>query len=432
MNKKLENKTEGMPAMRLNLQTKGANGLSQTLNFPTPNGEESAISTTKNFSSHTFPQAQTLQPQQNGKTNTNADVENPSYNRGDYSQFLQALGKEGETKPMANTLRSDADNATIEIYPYTRQDLRNPETGKQILTQLYWKEGLSSCKIATMFGSRDDTICYLLRKYSIARRNRIEVLTKLLTLYEKKPFSGDAEEKAYLLGLRSGDIDARIHHRHIRAETATTHPAMLKLFEEAFGHYGHITRRPAPVDSRRYGSYECRIECGLDMSFTFLVEKPKAMPEWIETNKQYLLCFLAGFIDTDGCIQLRPSRKKWVGIAIELYNTNLTLLDEIKENLERIGYHSNLTLKAKRGTYNYTKDFWQLTICKSKAVRLLPLLPLRHSEKQAKRELALAVKDCRWQEIAERVAALRIEIKKEVEQCVEEAKRAWLAKHSTT
>jgi len=58
--------------------------------------------------------------------------------------------------------------------------------------------------------------------------------------YPRKPFSGNEKEKAYLLGLRAGDIYAQQRTPNtVEVTTATTHPAMIDLFYDIFDKYGH-------------------------------------------------------------------------------------------------------------------------------------------------------------------------------------------------
>jgi hypothetical protein len=52
--------------------------------------------------------------------------------------------------------------------------------------------------------------------------------------YPKNSFSGDLKEKAYLLGLRTGDIHCRKNHNMIRVESATSHLSQLTMFQKKF------------------------------------------------------------------------------------------------------------------------------------------------------------------------------------------------------
>ena len=53
----------------------------------------------------------------------------------------------------------------------------------------------------------------------------------------KLPFCGNLKEKAYLIGLRTGDIHARKPHRLIYAETTSTKTSQLMMFMNCFEKY---------------------------------------------------------------------------------------------------------------------------------------------------------------------------------------------------
>jgi len=61
-----------------------------------------------------------------------------------------------------------------------------------------------------------------LRKRGIQLRDKVEAQIAAVTKYERKPFHGDSAEKAYLMGLRYGDLDVVRHGRAIRVRVSTT------------------------------------------------------------------------------------------------------------------------------------------------------------------------------------------------------------------
>jgi len=86
--------------------------------------------------------------------------------------------------------------------------------------------------------------------------------------YPKKPFSNNLIEKAYLLGLRAGDISAAQHRKQVQVITGTTHPAQIRMFERVFMNYGHVGKYPYEQNGQR----KWYVHCLLDKSFNFLTE----------------------------------------------------------------------------------------------------------------------------------------------------------------
>jgi len=425
MNEKL-NKTEGIRAARLNLQTNGATGRSQKLNFPTRDGEESVAGASQDFLPQAFPQAKILKPKRDGKIDPNAAVESPSSNRGGYFQSLQGLGEEGEVKTLANTVRSSADNAddtTIEIYSYSWKDIKNPEKGREILKYLYWQKGFPIRKIGKIFKKAQRTVAYRMEKYGIPRRDAIETTIKTHTIYEAKPFSGSLIEKAYLIGLRYGDVSARRICRKIRTSLTSTHPAMHELFASVFEPYAHVSRIPYKATTTRFSwtSY-----CHLHPSFGFLVEKGGEIPSQICNDNKSFLTFLAGFFDSEGCISIvKRQRLDSLIIKAELANKNIKLLKSIKARLEVLGFNPKIYPVGTTWTLDVAR--------KHEVARLLQTIPIRHTEKIWKLEIALeAYHINQWEKISPKLQAYRDKIREDVQACIAQAREIYLKKHSNT
>jgi hypothetical protein len=83
-----------------------------------------------------------------------------------------------------------------------------------------------------------------LRRRSVALRDKVEAQIQTVTKYERRPFRGDDTEKAYLMGLRYGDLNVVRHGRAIRVRVSTTHPATADLFDSLFSPYGNVARYP--------------------------------------------------------------------------------------------------------------------------------------------------------------------------------------------
>jgi len=163
-----------------------------------------------------------------------------------------------------------------------------PFKDQEVLESLYHKSKLSLPKIAKKFGVTHQNILYWMNKYKIPRRIAADELSKVKTKYFKQQFSGNLIEKAYMLGLRSGDLSARSTFRLVRAYTASTHVAQIQMVKEIFGKY---TKVCTYIYSRN-GKRLFQVYCNLDKSFNFLLGKPSEIPkEFLGSNNLLLFIF---------------------------------------------------------------------------------------------------------------------------------------------
>ncbi|HEY6282979.1 MAG TPA: LAGLIDADG family homing endonuclease, partial [Nitrososphaerales archaeon] len=148
------------------------------------------------------------------------------------------------------------------------------------------------------------TVFLHLRKRGLQLRDKVEAQIQAVTKYERKPFRGDPTEKAYLMGLRYGDLHAVRHGRAIRVRVSTTHPAMAELFENLFSPYAHVSWYPRRA---KLTGYEWTLECDLDDTFEFLFAKP-TIEELQALSPEETVAFLAGLFDAEGSIYLHDKR----------------------------------------------------------------------------------------------------------------------------
>jgi hypothetical protein len=73
------------------------------------------------------------------------------------------------------------------------------------------------------------TVFNHLHQRGLQLRDKVEAQIKAVTKFQKTPFDGNEEDKAYLLGLARGDLNVARHGRTIRVKTSSTHPAMIDL-----------------------------------------------------------------------------------------------------------------------------------------------------------------------------------------------------------
>jgi len=267
---------------------------------------------------------------------------------------------------------------------------------KKELHHMYWAQRMSTGQIAEKYGITSDAVRNWMIKYNIPRRSLYEATLK----HPRKPFSGYAEERGYLLGLRAGDIHARKRATNtVGVNVTTTCPSMIKLFERTFEEYGCVKKYPVK-GPLTYGWY---VYCDLDTSFNFLIEKPSGLPRW-----DNFYAFLAGYVDSEGtitfdCCSSYPRPNFWIK------SQDVELLSEVVWKLKSDGFHvSGLHLRTKSGTWasgisqssgapvsiQNTKDYYQLGLYRGNEIaRLLKKLMQfsRHREKMERMRLALCV-----------------------------------------
>ena len=270
------------------------------------------------------------------------------------------------------------------------------------------------------------TVFVHLRKRGLKLRDKVEEVIRLNTIHKKTPFSGDTLEKVYLLGFARGDLWITTHGRAVRARGGSTHPAFTQLFRELFGRYGPIYVYPKEA---KLTGYEWSMDADLDGSFRFLLERDMETFEKVLSDDSLFLSYLAGFFDAEGSVYYH---KKGVGGAFELSiaNMDVSLLETLNQHLQGLGYSSKLSRTSQdpeKRNIRGADHIWHISIWRHDDVRtLLTHLPLMHSEKTAKRELAVQLPS--WPSRMERSTilgkwrVLLTRITREVEESIEEAR----------
>src|SRR5438309_479957 len=121
---------------------------------------------------------------------------------------------------------------------------------RQFIEHLHHEKGISLTDMAKLVGNKTSGyMSWLARQLGIQPRDfeeaRLVGIHKKVRKYERKPFDGTDEDKAYLLGLRRGDLSvSRPFGDAIRVSTNSTHPAMAELFTKLFSPYGHVYQHP--------------------------------------------------------------------------------------------------------------------------------------------------------------------------------------------
>jgi hypothetical protein len=286
---------------------------------------------------------------------------------------------------------------------------------KDILNELYWNKGMKPREIAKQFGIKNErTIRKKLEKYGIRRKT----VSEALTIKFKAPFTGNLAERAYLLGLRTGDFHAKWARKSVRIQTTTTHQAQVDLLARSFKKYGEMRKYLSKNKAR---GKEWFIYVDLHPSFSFLLNKPEKIPSWIPSNDKYFYNFLAAYTDCELNWNITKSHKNLWRASFRLSTGDMNILEQINARLTTEGLYPLLSLKTKKGTQSgfgkYTVDMYEIVLNRKEDVyfiinRILPFS--KHSEKIRQMKLIFESEGKSWEVFEPMLKKLRQEIKKEI------------------
>jgi LAGLIDADG-like domain len=275
------------------------------------------------------------------------------------------------------------------------------------------------------------TVWNHLKARGIVLRDKLEAQIQAVTKYERKQFIGNDVEKAYLMGLGYGDLDAVRHGRAVRVRVSTTHPAMAELFENLFSPYTHVSRYPRRA--KLVGS-EWTLECDLENSFEFLLSKP-TISELETWNASLFLAFLAGLFDAEGSVLLHKKGERR-SPEVALINSDKNLIDFLLSRLGRLGFSAHVywtKQKEDRNGINGNSNSGRVAICKfDEVLEFLGRVHLRHPERIAKaatvRELASGTSDShevfeKWKRLKATIGAARSQFLESAALKIEEKER---------
>jgi len=298
-------------------------------------------------------------------------------------------------------------------------------SANDVLRAMYLRHSMSQSEIARILGVQQQTVSSWLRRLEIPVRTQGDSVSLALTKYHVKAFDGDLASRAYLLGLRAGDLHAQVHGRRVRASLGTTHPAMAELFRLVFSEFAEVRRYPKYNDVS--GFHWC-IFCDLDPTFDFLLKKPAEIPDWVLKDEKFFYFFLAGYFDAEGCLSfdLRPANHSF---SLILKSCDYGILKDAHAFLTNDQFASTLHLDKKAGEQDLNSDFWALRVGGMlNALDLLNKMPLRHPEKVAKSNLAKSMASSGWTKGWQDVRLLRASIAADVRRFKSEAQYALTAK----
>ncbi len=238
---------------------------------------------------------------------------------------------------------------------------------KEELCRLYHIEKWPLSRIAKKFSCSVGPIFHKMKKYGIASRT----MSEAKTIYQKQDFSGDPFEKAYLVGFRLGDLNIIREYKLIRMQTSTTKLEQVSLIQSLFSKYGKLNI----INSG--GSYHLQI--GLNETFEFLVTKKDTIEDWIISDNELFVSFLAGYTDAEGNFGIYKNRLRF---RIRTYDKNI--LSQIHFKLNEIGIRSIFGLASPAGENNQNKDCWGVTVNRQEDIaklKSLILSYLKHSKR---------------------------------------------------
>ena len=226
------------------------------------------------------------------------------------------------------------------------------EISKVDLYKLYVEKGLSSRKIAKIYRCAYSAIDRKIREYGFP----IKTLSAAHITTHREPFSGNLQDKAYLIGFAIGDLRVRKMYKNsetILIDCGSTKLEQISLIKKLFSPYGRIWV------SKPNKSGKIQIECSVDESFSFLLRKYGKFPDWTLRKIQLFLSILAGFIDAEGSFYIGRNGK-YSGFSIGNYN--LIVLKQIRNWLSSFGYKPRLFQGVKKGYtgkdgYSHKEDY---------------------------------------------------------------------------
>ena len=326
-------------------------------------------------------------------------------------------------------------------FSVTYMDEAKKEELRRFLIFLHVEKGMSLNDVAILLGNKTSGYTsWLYRKLGVRVRPfeeaRLKGIREKRRKYERKPFDGTDEDRAYLLGLRHGDLSVSKPGRGVvRVSTSTTHPAMANLFRSLFEPYGHVYQ--LPCFKKDTNTYEWNLCAILDNTFEFLLLEFSVVKDWISSDSRLTLAYLAGLLDAEGSVVTTRNKRGDILLFTAWNNSNLALLTWVRERLRSLSYPTSLCLNKRKGVRSkkygiiHRRDYWQLSIFGiAKVQQFLRSIHPKHDEKLRRMHIALSVaKGQSYSEVSEDLAKLRAGIKSEVKAFVREAELQYLNAH---
>lgn len=265
--------------------------------------------------------------------------------------------------------------------------LFNIELSKRELRNLYLKRKLSSPVIAKKFNCSPAFVRNKLREYDIPVRSLQEALPlSNKPHYQRYDFSKNMEEKAYLIGFRSGDLYAsRLSQETIYVSMNSTKRAQHNIFKSLFSKYGHVWEgQPNRIKVVSTG-------CRLNNTFGFLLDKKDLINSWILKRPNCFAAFLAGYSDAEGTFCLCKGKG-----VFSIRSQDKNILRQIRSKLIKLEiFLRPPQIVRRKGTRDIrgtisNKDIWGIFIHrKDSLIKLINFLDpyLKHADKRKRTKI---------------------------------------------
>lgn len=235
------------------------------------------------------------------------------------------------------------------------------------------EQGLSLDRVGRQLGISRTSVWSILVRNNVPRRSISEACMK----YPKRNFASSVELLARFVGFIE-DCGARHHGKQIEVQTGTTHLAMIRLFKDTFGEYGHVGMYP--VYNRGQSLYQWQLYVELNPSFEFVAEYKVNPMKFLRTITENgcEIVLIASLIDTEGHVGIVGNEGHPRAVLV-VTNDSRGLLEWTQRTLGGDIYPSN-------GGNN-------LQLYRESAVEALRRLPIMHEEKAAAKKLILHYAD---------------------------------------
>lgn len=251
---------------------------------------------------------------------------------------------------------------------------------KSLLEKLYYKEKKSKYTIGKICDCSFKTVLNRMREYGMKPLSR----SIMQSTYSKKDFNGNLGEKAYMIGFRLGDLNVyktSSYSEVVIARCNTTNDEQANLLKKTFGKYGKVT-----VSKGKNKAFS--VNCFLNGSFDFLIEKSLNVPEWITKDKESSINFAAGYVDAEGNVGIYDGRARF---KLDAYDKNIIFwfFEWFRQNNVqcpkpiKIGHEGQIYDKIKK--YKYNKDLWRIRVSeKESLLKLLEMMYpcLKHAKRR--------------------------------------------------
>lgn len=250
---------------------------------------------------------------------------------------------------------------------------------KEALINFYYDKKLTQKQIARYFGNQSGTgIRRLMKMYGLKSRSFSEFITK----YPKFDFSGNLEEKAYLIGFRLGDLNVLKVHELIQTRCSTTIKEQVDLITSLFENYSNVHTQHA-----KRGTFETIVL--LNNSFDFLLPKKDLIEDWILENNKCFLSFLAGYADAEGSYFIRKpyyktQKPSWGVFEIQSYDG--VIIRTIFDKLINLGIESTFYINSRKTVYK--QNMYRITLARKQSLwNFIKLIEPYHKHKGKLRDL---------------------------------------------